>query len=150
MSASQAEWWFYHLERGSLEAALGPLVEKCLQRRWRVLIVADPQRLRDIDAALWTWKDDSFIPHGQDMDAPQSQPVLISSRAEAQNGAGVLILLDGAEPEGGAFERIMVVFSGGDEATRNKARTQFKAAREAGSIVRYFQQTSSGGWSEKT
>ena len=35
-----AELWFYHLERGELERALPPLLEKCLQRGWRALVRA--------------------------------------------------------------------------------------------------------------
>ena len=34
-----AELWFYHLERSELERALPPLLEKCLQRGWRALVV---------------------------------------------------------------------------------------------------------------
>ena len=150
MSSANAEWWFYHLERGSVEAALGPLVEKCLQRSWRVLIVADPQRVKEIDSGLWTWRDDSFLPHGTAEDAPKDQPVLISAEVEPVNGADVLILLDGMAADGDAYQRVMVVFADADTASRGKARGQFKAARDAGSTVKYFQQTSSGGWAQKS
>ncbi|MBB36885.1 MAG: DNA polymerase III subunit chi [Hirschia sp.] len=149
MSAPAGEWWFYHLERGAIEAALGPLLDKCLQRNWRVLLVADTQRLRDLDSALWTWKDDSFTPHGLDNDQPERQPILISANPDPKNNPHVLVLLDGSEPGQGSYERIMVVFDGADTPVRNKARQQFKAARDAGAGVRYFQQTVSGGWEQK-
>lgn len=143
------EWWFYHLERTSLEAALGPLLEKCLERDWRVLIVADAQRLPDLDAALWTWKDDSFLPHGRDDAMPAEQPILLSSGPEPLNGAQVVVLLDGATADASRFERCMVMFDDRDQTARSAARAQFKAAKDAGQAVRYFQQNERGGWEQK-
>ena len=47
------EWWFYHLSRTTLEQAAGPLLEKCLERGWRVLAVSpNAKRRADLDAAL--------------------------------------------------------------------------------------------------
>ena len=149
MSAPKGEWWFYHLERGTIEAALGPLLEKCLQRHWRVNVVADPQRLRDLDSALWTWRDDSFTPHGLDNEQAAHQPILITSAITTKNGAQIAVLLDGSECLSQEFERIMVVFDGSDTATRAKAREQFKAAKDSGAKVLYYQQSESGGWDKK-
>lgn len=147
---AQTEWWFYHLERGALEVALGPLLEKCLEKGWRVLVVAAPDRLKDLDAALWTWRDDSFTPHGVDGPDASRQPILLSSAADPKNGARAVVLLDGADADAGAFERCMVMFDGADTDVRSKARGQFKAAKDAGAPVRYFQQGDRGGWVEKT
>ena len=59
-----AEIWFYHLEQSALEAALPPLLEKCLARGWRALVRGgQPERLEALDDLLWTWRDDSFLPH---------------------------------------------------------------------------------------
>lgn len=56
---------FYHLERQSLESALPLLVEKSLERGWRVVVRAgSAERLDAIDTALWTYREDSFLPHG--------------------------------------------------------------------------------------
>ena len=64
--AGKPEWWFYHLKRTTLEQAAGPLLEKCLERGWRVLAVSpDVRRRGALDAALWTYDDQSFLPHGQ-------------------------------------------------------------------------------------
>lgn len=153
MSEAQGpEWWFYHLQRTTLERAVGPLLEKCLERGWRVLAVsADVSRRAALDEALWTYDDQSFLPHGQaeadGLDA-QSQPVLIAKDPENQNSAAVALLMDGADLSVDApFERCMVMFDDGDAATRQKAREQFKAAKDAGLVARYFQQ-SGRGWKE--
>lgn len=144
-----AEWWFYHVEHGSLDAAIAPLIEKCLERRWRVVVVGREETVDRLDRALWTWKDQSFIPHGRIRSDAANQPVLLSTEAVPANGAKVAVLLDGSDAEADQFERLMVVFDGGDEVVRAKARQQYKAALDAGSPARYFQQDRSG-WAEKT
>ncbi|WP_300378473.1 DNA polymerase III subunit chi [Henriciella sp.] len=147
------EWWFYHLKRTTLEQAAGPLLEKCLERGWRVLAVSpDIRRRGALDAALWTFNDQSFLPHGQAEAAgldPASQPVLIAGQGENLNEAAVALLMDGAElPVDAPYERCMVMFDDGDAPVRGKARAQYKAAADAGLTTRYFQQTPKGGWTE--
>lgn len=150
MAAAQrpgAEWWFYHIEQGSLDAAIAPLIEKCLERRWRVLVVGHEETLERLDRALWTARDDAFIPHGRGKLKPETQPVLLSPEPVNANGAKVALLLDGADADANQFERIMVVFEGANEAARAKARQQYKAALDGAVTARYFQQER-GGWKE--
>ena len=72
--AIRPEWWFYHLSRTALEVAAPPLLQKCLEAGWRVLAVSpDKERLAKLDAALWTFDDNSFLPHGQ-AEAPGLDP----------------------------------------------------------------------------
>ncbi len=150
--AQKPEWWFYHLQRTTLERAVGPLLEKCLERGWRVLAISpDASRRAALDEALWTYDDQSFLPHGQSEAeglTPDAQPILIAGTTDNQNGAAVALLMDGVELAVDApFERCMVMFDDGDSATRQKAREQFKAAKDAGLSARYFQQ-SGRGWKE--
>jgi DNA polymerase III subunit chi len=147
-SAKAAEWWFYHIEHTSLDAAIGPLIEKCLERQWRVLVVGGEATLTRLDKALWTWRDDSFLPHGRG--DPGRQPVLLATKAEPDNTATVALLLDGSDADASRFERCLVVFDGAGEVARAKARIQFKAAADDGSVARYFQQERGGAWTEKT
>lgn len=145
------EWWFYHLERTGPDEAAGPLVAKCLERGWRVLAVSpSAARRAALDEALWTHDADSFLPHGQ-ADAPgidpARQPVLIAGDVIATNGAQALLLLDGMEaPVDAPFARCMVMFDGADAETRAIARRQYKDAKAAGRVCKYFQQTPSKGW----
>jgi DNA polymerase III subunit chi len=148
MSAAAPEWWFYHIEHSSLDAAVAPLIEKCLERKWRVLVVGHEETLGRLDRALWTWRDDSFLPHGRARTDASRQPVLLSTEPHAPNGAKVALLLDGTDVDSSLFERVMVVFDGADEASRAKARQQYKAAADGGVKARYFQQERAGGWKE--
>lgn len=147
-----SEWWFYHLERPPLAAALAPLFEKCLERGWRVLVSSDhAATLAEIDADLWKYKDDSFLPHGMAGSDAARQPVLLTQSLENENQSAVLVLLNGQDT-GAAdvpYERIMVVFEDQDGQARQMARQQFSRARSNDQTVRYFQQTENGGWAEK-
>ena len=112
----------------------------------------DIRRRGALDQALWTYDDQSFLPHGQAEAAgldPARQPVLISETTDNQNEAAVALLMDGADmPVDSAYERCMVMFDDGDAPVRNKARQLYKAASDAGLTTRYFQQTEQGGWKE--
>lgn len=149
-----AELWFYHLERSELERALGPLLEKCLQRGWRALVRGGSQeRLDALDAGLWTFRDDSFVPHALDGSAgvePSRQPVWLTTQSGNPNGAQVLFLLDGAEPgDLSAFERACLVFDGRDEAALVSARSRWKEAKESGIVASYWRESAAGKWEKQ-
>ena len=106
------------------------------------------RRVERLDRALWTCRTRVFLPHGRARTDAAKQPVLLSTEAVAANGAKVALLLDGSDADATLFERVMVVFDGGDETARAKARQQYKAATDAGGAARYFQQERGGSWKE--
>src|SRR5262249_31885689 len=75
------EGLFYHLDGQRVEAVLPPLLEKSLARGWRAAVqTASDDRIDSLDAHLWTYREDSFLPHGTDRDnAAASQPILLTS-----------------------------------------------------------------------
>ncbi|MBA2125358.1 DNA polymerase III subunit chi [Hyphomicrobium methylovorum] len=144
--------YFYHLENHTLERVLPSLIEKTLARGWRAVVqVGSEERLEALDLALWTYADDSFLPHGSAKAGfAADQPVFLTVGSETPNGAGVRFLVDGAEAEefSGA-ERFVYVFDGHDDAALQTARSQWKAAKAAGCSVTYWQQSESGRWEQK-
>ena len=91
---------FYHLERRALDDVLPGLVEKTRERGWRALIRAESaERAGAVDALLWTYDDQTFLPHAQlgDGDAAR-QPVLITTEEGNPNDAQLLFLVGGAAP----------------------------------------------------
>lgn len=146
------ELWFYHLERSELERALPPLLEKCLQRGWRALVRGGLQdRLDALDTILWTFKDESFVPHGMDTaPKPERQPVLLTLGAGNPNAAQALFLIDGAEPgDLSSFERTCLMFDGRDEAALQSARSRWKEAKAAGLTASYWREDASGKWEKQ-
>lgn len=147
-----AELWFYHLERARVEDALPELLSKLQQRGGRALVVSeDENRLDSLDAHLWTFRDDSFLPHGQaggDHDA--DQPILLSSAAENRNQANMLFCLDGADPGPvDPWGRVVVMFEASDETSLARARALWAAQKKLGTVVSYWRQSDDGRWEKK-
>ena len=116
--SSGTEVYFYHLERQTLEDILPGLLERSLERGWRVGVqAASEERVEALDTLLWTYREDSFLPHGTWRDSEASQqPILLTVRDDNPNAAKVRFLLDGAPvpQDAGAYERIVLVFDGDD------------------------------------
>lgn len=147
-----AELWFYHLERSELEQALPPLLEKCLQRGWRAMVRGgDAERLDALDASLWTFRDDSFVPHAREGDGDAArQPVLLTCSVGNLNGAQALFLIDGAESgDFGGFDRVCILFDGRDAAALDSARSRWKKAKDVDLAASYWRERASGKWEKQ-
>lgn len=147
-----AELWFYHLERSELEQALAPLLEKCLERGWRALVRGgSAERIESLDTHLWTFRDESFLPHAKD-DAkdPARQPILLTTTSGNPNNAKALFVIDGADPgDVTQFERACLIFDGRDPAALESARSRWKEAKAAGIDASYWRENASGRWEKQ-
>jgi len=146
------EVWFYHLEGSSLDAVLPGLLEKSLERGWRALVrTTSKERMHALDDILWSYRDDSFLAHGR-ADDPDTelQPILIAYDARDYDARQLLILIDRAEANSiDAFERVILLFDGGDEAALSDARARWKKFKDEGTAVTYWQQNALGRWEKK-
>lgn len=151
-SPTPAEVMFYHLERQPVETILPKLVEKTVERGWRAVIqVSSAEWIEALDAALWTYSDESFLAHGTEKSGSiLEQPVYITAGHETPNGAGVRFLIDGAVAASfSGPARIIFLFNGNDPDTVASARSQWRAAKAAGCKLTYWQQSDSGRWEQK-
>ncbi len=145
---------FYHLERQPLERVLPELLEKCLERGWRTVVqVASDERLEALDAHLWTFRDDSFLPHGTRKEGAgmaEMQPVWLTTEGDNPNRATVRFLADGAEvPDVAEYQRVVMLFDGTDPDAVANARESWKKFRAAGHDATYWQQSERGRWEKK-
>ena len=143
---------FYHLTESKLEDALPALLEKSVERGWKVVVQTAEDVRRDfLDAHLWTFRGDSFLPHGTDAaPMPQEQPVLLTATAENQNSATVRFVVDGAEPPPlDPYERVVFMFDGYDQLQLEGARAQWKKLKGDGHALTYWQQSPEGRWVKK-
>ena len=142
-----SEIWFYHLERSALEPVLADLLDRTLKRGWKAVVRSpDPQRIAQLDDLLWTYRDDSFLPHGRaDEPMAERQPILLSTTEDRPNAADALFLLDGAELGALAgYARRLYLFDGQDEAQLVRARERWREARGSGAAISYWRQTDQG------
>jgi len=144
------EIFFYQLKGQSLEQVLPPLIQKSLERGWRVAIqAASDERVEALDAHLWTWRDDAFLPHGiwRDAEAAQ-QPVLLTVNDTNPNGAAVRFVVDGVDVPGdaAAYQRVVMLFDGEDPDALETARARRSKAKEEGFEVAYWLTDKDGRW----
>jgi DNA polymerase-3 subunit chi len=143
---------FYHLTESKLEDALPALLEKSVERGWRVVLQTVGEERRDaLDLHLWTYREESFLPHGTDQSAHAAdQPVLLTVSPDNVNGGNIRFLVDGAQPpEIEAYERVVFMFDGYDAAQLEGARGQWKRLKGGGHDLTYWQQSSDGRWVKK-
>jgi len=143
---------FYHLQRSPLETALPKLLEKTLEVGKRALVMAGSQARADaLNGLLWTYDANSWLPHGSAKDGePEAQPVWLTTDDEAPNGATFLFLTDGETSQKIAdYERCFELFDGHNDEAVGAARERWKAYKEAGHSLTYWQQNERGGWEKK-
>lgn len=143
---------FYHLQSQPLERVLPGLIERSLERQWRVVVQVGSEERRDaLDAHLWTYRDESFLPHGTAKETRAAeQPVWLTAADDNPNGATVRFLADGAETaDYTAYQRVVILFDGNDADAVAQARAQWTATKSAGHDATYWQQNAAGRWEKK-
>jgi DNA polymerase III subunit chi len=141
---------FYHLKGQTLEQVLPPLLQKSLERGWRVVVQASSdERVDGLDAHLWTWRDDTFLPHGTWRDGGAAEhPILLTLNDANPNGAGVRFLVEsaGMPADASSYHRLVLLFDGEDPEAVETARTRWSEAKAAGFDVTYWQADENGRW----
>jgi DNA polymerase-3 subunit chi len=141
---------FYHLLSTPLEKALPALMHKALEGQHRVAIhSADAAQRKQISDAMWGQQ--VFLPHGDaGMDHAADQPILLSDTMARDNGADVLVILDGSDvPETDGFAKVLDVFNGADDAAVSAARERWARYKDAGHRLHYIKQQPGGGWKKE-
>lgn len=145
---------FYHLQRRKPDDALPSLLEEALQRGEKVVVEAPaPEWIEVLDERLWTYSDESFLPHGLSRDGePETQPILLTTGDDNANGARLRILMSGARAapilagQPTAHECIVILFDGADEEARAEARAQWTELTAAGHKPTYWREGEGGEW----
>lgn len=143
---------FYHLEHVPLERVLPGLLEKTLERGWRAVVQASSkERVDAIDTLLWTFRDDSFLPHGTaGQGREDQQPIFITYEDDNPNEATVRFFVDGAVAgDLSGYERAVYLFDGRDDQAVAQAREQWKIVKDQGHKATYWQQDQFGKWAKK-
>jgi DNA polymerase-3 subunit chi len=144
------EIFFYHLKGQTPERVLPALLQKSLERGWRVAVqAASDERMEALDAHLWTFRDDAFLPHATWRDAAAAeQPILLTVNDDNPNGAVVRFLVEGASMprDAAAYERVVVLFDGDDPEALAAARACWTEAKSSGFDVAYWQADANGRW----
>lgn len=150
--SGETEVYFYHLEGRTLEQVLPTLLERSLERGWRAVVQASsPERVEALNTLLWTFREDSFLPHGTSSGGTAAmQPIFLTVEADNPNDAAVRFLVDGATlDDASPYARVVYVFDGHDDAAVSQARAAWTEAKDEGFAVSYWQQDGEGRWQQK-
>lgn len=143
---------FYHLLHTPLDRALPKLIQKVLESGARAVIrTGSAERAEALSSVLWTFDQNSFLPHGTARDGnADRQPVWITPDDENPNGADILVLTDGAAAgDIAAWRRCLEMFDGRDDAAVAEARRRWSDYKAADHVLTYWQQTERGGWEKQ-
>ena len=147
------EFRFHHLERRKIEQALPELLEATLDADKRVVVqCASTEEVDSLNERLWTYSDESFLPHGSKSDGdPETQPVFLTDGDDNPNGAVVRVLLSGVDASAfltAAYESVLILFDGRDPDAVAKSREQWVKIRAAGAAQSYWREGDDGGWTK--
>lgn len=145
---------FYHLQKQNLKDVLPILLTKSYNLGKRIIIkVCNEQQAEDLSSYLWTFNDESFLPHGtQKSGHSDKQPIWIGCSNESPNNAQYLFLVYGADiaPDIlSQYERIFNIFDGNNSSDVENARVFWKNCKQAGHTVHYWQQNAQKKWEQK-
>jgi len=137
---------FYQLSRDPVEQALPGIARRVLETGARLLVVSDDAaQLERISRGLWDAGPDTYLAHDRaEAPMPEVQPILLTSRCEAANGAGMIVLADGLwRDEALQFERVFYFF---DDAAIDGARASWRRLSKADGVTPRFWKQDGGKW----
>ena len=147
------EAYFYHLTRQTVDQALMPLLDKCLSKKWRVLLRGrTAAQIKDLDEKLWYGGAESFLPHGlSGSENELDQPILLAQEDKVFPH-DCLICIGGATitlHEAQNAARVCFLFQDDNAEDMQIARAQWKTLTDAGTAAQYWSQEQ-GSWSLKS
>lgn len=159
---------FYHLERNGVEQSLPLLLSKAYQSNKRVLVLCkDVQQSESLTKLLWSYSEESFLPHGNEKDGGdiKEHPIYLTHTLPAKEEQPDTLIMLEPQPELKSeeienFSMICLMFDGRAQDVLDLARKNWRMLRDASKAfekekgevlydLSYFQQTPQGGWEKK-
>jgi DNA polymerase-3 subunit chi len=140
---------FWQLSRDPVERVVALIAERTIGSGGRLLVVAEDEgRRAAISRALWETRPEAFLANGEAEAAhAERQPILLSPRCQAVNGARYAVLADGVwREEAESFERAFLLF---DEAGTPAARAVWREFDDRASVERSYYAQEEGKWVKK-
>ncbi len=143
---------FYELIATSCEKTLPRILEKVYESGLKAVVRTTSERLKAIDAAMWTYTTMGFLPHGSMRDPSEfltHQPIWLTAAEDNPIDATVLVMTTqvyATDAHGDAFERLVDIYDGNDPASVQTARERMISYKTAGNEVELWKQTLKGTW----
>ena len=138
---------FWQLSRDPAAKVVALIAQRVMQSGERMLVVSkDAEQRAAIAKALWSTGPESFLANGEH-DAPgvERQPILLSDKPEAANGATHVVYADGAWRDAKGFARSFLLF---DDDTVDAARATWRSLDGTEGLERAFFRQDDGKWTK--
>ena len=123
--------YFYNSSHRNVVADISWLIEKLFKEKNRILVCCkDQETVEVIDAFLWTYKEDEFIPHSIATKEKNSiYPILIATDIHEDYDHNVLLALSGVlikEKDWRKFAKAYYFFDDQENKEKENAREMWK------------------------
>ena len=124
--------FFYNSSNRDLVADIALLTENIFKKNSRIVIFCEDQETAElVDDYLWSYRDDSFIPHSIKKHRETSiDPILVTTDLYGVYEHNVLVALNGVlikEKDWQRFAKIYYFFDDQDSGEKENARSMWKS-----------------------
>ncbi len=133
---------FYELTTSPFEKVLPPLLQKILESGGRAIVLADADKVDEVDKYLWTFGQTAFLPHAtfKDENLPR-QPVVIRCDEDNQNSATYVVVTNEKILSSAAnYEKCADIFDGTIPDKLSGAKNRMSQYKSLGYEVNHFRQ----------
>ena len=145
---------FYSTAPLQVEKTLFALLEKSLEKGNKsLLLFKDKEKCLSINEQLWTYKQNSFLPHISEDDEIYDDidvPVYLSTKNENPFKAELLFSIDGFLPDNiDHFERVIIIIDVNDELLNEKYKNYYLDINNNFEDIVFYKSDDNGKWIEK-
>ena len=145
---------FYSTAPLQVEKTLFALLEKSLEKGNKsLLLFKDKEKCLSINEQLWTYKQNSFLPHISEDDQIYDNidvPVYLSTKNENPFKAELLFSIDGFLPDNiDHFERVIIIIDVNDELLNEKYKNYYLDINKNFKDIVFYKSDDNGKWIEK-
>jgi len=145
---------FYSTAPLQVEKTLFALLEKSLEKGNKsLLLFKDKEKCLSINEQLWTYKQNSFLPHTSEDDQIYDNidvPVYLSTKNENPFKAELLFSIDGFLPDNiDHFERVIIIIDVNDELLNEKYKNYYLDINKNFEDIVFYKSDDNGKWIEK-
>ena len=145
---------FYSSAPLQVENTLFTLIEKSLEKGLKsLLLFLDKEKCSVIDEKLWTYKQNSFLPHlseDEEISDEVDIPIYLSTKNENPYEAELLFSIDGSIPDNiNNLERIIIVIDANDKILLEKYKKYYLDINKDFEDIVFYKSNDNGKWIEE-
>ena len=145
---------FYSSAPLQVENTLFTLIEKSYEKGYKsLLLFQDKEKCSVIDEKLWTYKQNSFLPHLSKDEKFSDEidiPIYLSTKNENPYKAELLFSIDGFLPDHiNNFERVIIIIDANDKILLEKYKKYYLDINKDFEDIVFYKSDDNGKWTEK-